>query len=255
MTHFSRRPDESGDYYERMLSSGGYIASRAQKSELIGDICRELLANASRIVDLGCGTGLILRRLEERFSKKIIGVEIDSSCLKTKEGIVVANLESLPFTGGSFDFAVCNHVFEHITDKGKFLSEVRRILRTGGSMYFTAGNKFQFLEPHYRLPFLSWLPKDLADRYLRSSGRGREYRGIRYVDYWTLKRMAEEAGFEVEDLTREVMASKRDRLKTPILRAAAALFSWIPGVIARPVLKICSPHWFFFLRADRPRIR
>jgi hypothetical protein len=44
-------------------------------------------------------------------------------------------------------------------------------------------------EVHYGLPFLSWLPLPLANRYLRWSGRGTDYTDASYArTYWSLRR-------------------------------------------------------------------
>lgn len=42
------------------------------------------------------------------------------------------DLTSLELDDGSFDVAFCNHVFEHIPDDRKAMSEVRRVLKLGG---------------------------------------------------------------------------------------------------------------------------
>ena len=47
-------------------------------------------------------------------------------------------------------------------------------------------SKLAIMEPHYRLPFLSWLPNSAASLYLRMSRRGSEYAGIRFLTYGPL---------------------------------------------------------------------
>ncbi len=55
------------------------------------------------------------------------------------------------------------------------IREIYRVLKTDGVCYFAGPNKFELIEPHYRLPFLSWLPRGLADCYMRISGKGSCY--------------------------------------------------------------------------------
>jgi SAM-dependent methyltransferase len=38
----------------------------------------------------------------------------------------------LPFGDGTFDFLICNHVLEHVEDDRRALSEIHRVLRSGG---------------------------------------------------------------------------------------------------------------------------
>jgi ubiquinone/menaquinone biosynthesis C-methylase UbiE len=47
------------------------------------------------------------------------------------------------------------------------MEEIYRLLKPGGICYFAAGNRFQIIEVHYRLPFLSYLPKRLSNIYIR----------------------------------------------------------------------------------------
>jgi len=41
--------------------------------------------------------------------------------------------------------------------------------------FFSGPNRWAVMERHYGLPFLSWLPRRWADRYVRLAGRAREY--------------------------------------------------------------------------------
>jgi SAM-dependent methyltransferase len=38
------------------------------------------------------------------------------------------------------------------------LDEVWRVLKPGGLAYLACPNRYSLVEPHYRLPFLSWFP-------------------------------------------------------------------------------------------------
>src|SRR5690606_6714789 len=93
--------------------------------------------------------------------------------------------------------------------------------------YLGLGNRLGIVEPHYRLPFLSWLPRRLADRYVRAAGRGDFYfeqfrtrRGLRaltaglYVLDYTSTVIAEPERFAAEDM---VPAPLR-RVPTSVLR-------------------------------------
>ena len=83
---------------------------------------------------------------------------------------------------------VCAHVYEHVPDARRLMAEIWRLLRPGGVCYFAAGNRLSIMEPHYRLPFLSWLPPSAADRYLRVTGKGNSYYE-RHATLWGLKRL------------------------------------------------------------------
>ncbi len=50
---------------------------------------------------------------------------------------IVADITKLQFEDNSFDYILCNHVLEHITDEASALSELRRCLKTDGTLLLT----------------------------------------------------------------------------------------------------------------------
>ena len=45
---------------------------------------------------------------------------------------ITADSMAMPFNDGTFDAAICNHVYEHVPDPGKLMSEIKRVLKPGG---------------------------------------------------------------------------------------------------------------------------
>jgi ubiquinone/menaquinone biosynthesis C-methylase UbiE len=133
-------------------------------------------------IDIGGSCGLTARWLAPSV-KKIYVVDIDQEAISLGEkAYKVSNLHfirgdamNLPFADGSFDVAVCNQVYEHVPDSSRLAKEIYRILRPGGICYFGAGNRYCLREWHYNLYFLSWLPKTVANFYVRIMGKGRYY--------------------------------------------------------------------------------
>lgn len=80
---------------------------------------------------------------------KEIGVDLDSTRLK-KLGFPVSNLnlniEPLPFSDNTFDFATFSEVVEHLENGRtlKVFAEIRRVLKPGGFLFITTPNKFRF---------------------------------------------------------------------------------------------------------------
>jgi SAM-dependent methyltransferase len=91
----------------------------------------------ARVVDLGCGGGLTLAALRERFGPELelIGVErrepeLDPALAATT---VVADLNKpLPFEDESIGAAVCHNTLEALLSVDVFLGEVARVLAPGG---------------------------------------------------------------------------------------------------------------------------
>jgi SAM-dependent methyltransferase len=90
-----------------------------------------------RVADLGCGGGLTLAALRERFGPELelIGVErrepeLDPALVATT---VVADLNKpLPFEDGAIGAAVCHNTLEALLSVDAFLGEVARVLAPGG---------------------------------------------------------------------------------------------------------------------------
>ena len=99
-------------------------------------------------------------------------------------------------------------------------------------VYLGLANRLGVVEPHYRLPFLSWLPHGpLADRYVRAFGRADHYyerfrtrpglrRLVAAFDTWdyTLPVLTDPAGFNGGDVVPGAVA----RVPTGAVGAAAA---------------------------------
>ncbi len=115
---------------------------------------------------------------------------------------LVMDAQHLAFPDATFDIVICMHVYEHVPDAVAMMREIDRVLKPGGVCYFTAGNRLSIIEPHYRLPFLSILPKPLSHLYLRLLQRGTYYYE-NHLTYWGLKRLV--VGFENVDYTMRVV--------------------------------------------------
>ena len=89
-----------------------------------------------------------------------------------REGFTFTRVQgtTLPFSDEYFDIVASNHVIEHVGDRSaqmEHLREIHRVLRRDGLAHLAVPNRWALVEPHYRLAFLSWLPRRIADGYLR----------------------------------------------------------------------------------------
>lgn len=87
---------------------------------------QEARRDACCAIDLGCG--------DEKFCPEAVGLDGRASVAAD----VVCCLESLPFRSGSVSVAVMRGTIEHVADPLRVLSEVRRVLRPGGTLYIDA---------------------------------------------------------------------------------------------------------------------
>lgn len=235
------------DAYRRRLRSEAYREERREKAQVIFRLCGSRLRGARRAADLGAGTGLIKKELEIYTGKFIMGFELDRSSIVWRDGMAVADVLNLPAADGAFDFLLLNHLYEHVEDQAGLFREASRVLGTGGEAYVAAGNRWAVMEPHYRLPFLSWLPRAVADAYLRTTGRGRQYAGIRFRTHRTLVRLMEGSGFQVQDVTEAALERLLGSRGRGGWRTVWRVLRRLPARLRQQVLCVLSPQWFFLL--------
>lgn len=150
---------------------------RARRIQRILEEFGDIRLAGARVLDLGASHLLIARGLAQ-CGADVVGVDVDHRALahgmaeaEANPGLwlcaVAGSGMSLPFADSVFDVVVCNHVYEHVPNPDTLVVEIKRVLREGGVCYFAGGHKYQIMEPHYRLPFLSWLPKRWSGGWLR----------------------------------------------------------------------------------------
>ena len=96
------------------------------------------------ILDVGCGTGTILRDLKNRGYTNLHGVDISRYAvdrLRT-EGLTMwcSRLPHLPMDDAKFDVVIASQVLEHVIRRGRFMQEITRELRPGGRAFVFVPN-------------------------------------------------------------------------------------------------------------------
>jgi SAM-dependent methyltransferase len=136
------------------------------------------VAGGLRLLEIGCGGGGISAYFaaQRRFDVTAVDV-VDQRQVRDGYRFVRVDGVVLPFHDGEFDIVLSNHVIEHVGDRHQqrdHLRELARVLRPGGVAYLAVPNRWAPLEPHFRVPFLSWPPRRLRTPYLKAV-RGTDY--------------------------------------------------------------------------------
>jgi ubiquinone/menaquinone biosynthesis C-methylase UbiE len=122
------------------------------------------LARGKRVLEVGCGTGLILGRLA-RQAEHACGVDLSPGMLRAARArgldVVVASATCLPYADASFDLVCSFKVLAHVPDIARALSEISRVTRAGGTMVLEFYNPWS----------LRYLAKRVAGPQPISAGR------------------------------------------------------------------------------------
>ena len=188
---------------------------RSRKANTIVRVCRDFVDPGDlkdlHVLDVGSSSGIIDNYLADHFGQ-VTGIDIDEPAMAHARQTF--NKENLAFEQGdvmqlsqednSIDAIICTQIYEHVPDAKQMFREIFRVLRPGGFCYFAGNNRIMLMEPHYKLPLLSVIPRPLAHRYMRLTGKG-EYYHEKHFTRGTLRRLC--AKFKIEDYSEKVIAS------------------------------------------------
>ena len=108
----------------------------------IGFLSRDL-APGARVLDVGCGRGVLLSSLADR-GFEICGTELSAEAVRgadeRAEIRIASRLQDADFDAESFDQVIIWHVFEHLDDPRGTLTEILRILKPGGRLVIAVPN-------------------------------------------------------------------------------------------------------------------
>ena len=181
----------------------------------------------TRLLEIGTGGGIIASLLAEEVGPagRVFSVDVDD--LRTVadgyEFRLVEGVE-LPFDEDAFDIVVSNHTIEHVGGPDAqlvHLQEIARVLRPAGVGYLASPSRWALVEPHFKVPMLSWLPVSARDRALRLSRRGRVY-DISPRSRPELLELIDRAGLQADDVTIEALRVAAGVERSRVARAANA---------------------------------
>jgi SAM-dependent methyltransferase len=151
-------------------SGGDFASSRLPSEEAVERIepaetsALELALHVSRyrfvapfvagrcVLDAGCGVGYGSGEFTSEPAARYLGVDRSVGAIRLARGqyaapgrlFLVGNVGALPFEDGQFDIVLSFEVVEHLEEVDRYLAELRRVLRPGGTCVVSTPNKRWF---------------------------------------------------------------------------------------------------------------
>lgn len=126
---YAYSPEQYASFYNNLNT-----ISRNRATDMNG-ACIDFILNAidpkaTNIIDIGCGSGYLLGKIEQKFpSISRTGFDIKVATGKESFTYVHGNIEKLPFEDNAFDVVICCHTIEHLLQLETCISELKRITK------------------------------------------------------------------------------------------------------------------------------
>ena len=201
----------------------------------------------ANVLEVGAGSGITALSLVDKCGATgvVHAIDVKDQRIAT-EGYEFKEVGDtcLPFQDAQFDIVISNHVIEHVggeVDQLRHLSEIKRVMKPDALLYLAVPNRWSLIEPHYRIPFLSWMPKSFADVIVRMSGKNDEY-DCRPLSRWKLRRLFAVTGFRYKERDREALQAVAAIEQSVIAKQMSQLPVWIlnPLLLVVPTLVVTA---------------
>jgi SAM-dependent methyltransferase len=145
-------------------------------------VCNQLyrrvnLLRAERVLDVGCGTGVITEEMAARCRGQVTGVDVDAAMIAFAQDsggraeYRVGDAHQLDFPDGHFDVVACHFLLMWVSNPALAVREMARVTRPGGAVLACAepdyGGRIDYPE---ELPLARWqaeaLRREGADPFM-----------------------------------------------------------------------------------------
>lgn len=128
-------------------------------------ILREGDFRGRRVLEVGCGTGMLAAELSERVAARVWAIDSEPAmvelALRRLPTVRKGRAESLPFKDAWFERVLMRQVIQHL-DRAKALPEVARVLEPGGRLIVATFARSHFENYWLNAFFPSFAAADLA---------------------------------------------------------------------------------------------
>lgn len=196
----------SQNYYEEYWEKTGWRADdmSLRKQEVI--LINRHFDKRGSILDYGCGSGLRYGPMMKGRGNPYIGADVSQAALKQANSrglqttLIGLDDGKTALESGSFDYAICMEVLEHVMNPTQSAKEIYRLLKPGGTLILSVPNAGVF---YNRLEFLLTGFLNPGGNPETSRKKPWEDCHIRFYNVRTMKKLLSTNGFEVKDVSGE----------------------------------------------------
>lgn len=162
------------------------------------DIQQLIQKNVRRVLDVGCGAGMLGHALKSKGVQEVIGIELDEKAAKVAskhlDKVIIGDVENLelPFENGYFDCIIYADILEHLKDPWSILKQHKKFLAPNGSVIASIPNV------RHCSTFLNLIKGEwpYASRGIFDSAH------LRFFTLKSILRMFDEAGYTLDSVKR-----------------------------------------------------
>jgi ubiquinone/menaquinone biosynthesis C-methylase UbiE len=214
-------------FFDRHAAADAYdVFTTATNERLIDAFVRlSKLTPGSRVVDLGCGSGVFTNVLQQR-GYRCTGVDLSPKLIAIARSKFTAieflegDVERLPFPDAAFDGVLLSGLVHHLPDPARCAAEVFRILRPGG--------QFVAFDPNRMNPFM-FLYRDRSSPFYSAAGVTENERPVLAREVAMVFR---QAGFRVG--TEYLSNLKYRYIASRVMRKLLPLYNLIDSMLFAP---------------------
>lgn len=148
--HFMYQYDRSSHLYEVRYS-------KEQNQKIATILERIALKKGDLMIDLGCGTGLLLRKVEEKKGIIAVGIDISRNMLSSAKHslrdsssvhLILADADNIPIKDSCFSYSFAITLLQNMPNQMSTLKEMKRVT-TSSALIIITGLKKCFSEEFF----------------------------------------------------------------------------------------------------------